>query len=116
MSRCGETWRRWALSLASRADLRSTRPLQALFVTVQKEVEKEDLNQALHTLDISTGAKVSYPNFEGRDDEDWSDFEERTKPQAPVSEEKNKFTLSVLRRVRVKLKGRELDSPRKGER
>ena len=87
--------------------------LQALFVTVQEEVEKEDLNQALHTLDISTGAKVSYPNFEGRDDEDWSDFEERTKPQAPVSEEKNKFALSVLRRVRVKLKGRELDSPRK---
>ena len=87
--------------------------LQALFVTVQKEVEKEDLNRALHTLDISTGAKVSYPNFEGRDDEDWSDFEERMKPQALVSEEKNKFALSVLRRVRVKLKGRELDSPRK---
>ena len=47
--------------------------LQALFVTVQEEVEKEDLNRALHTLDISTGAKVSYPNFEGRDDEDWND-------------------------------------------
>ena len=70
--------------------------LQALFVTVQKEVEKEDLNRALHTLDISTGAKASYPNFEGRDDEDWSDFEERIKSQALVSEEKNKFALSVL--------------------
>ena len=33
--------------------------------------------------------------------------------QAPVSEEKNKFALSVLRRVRVKLEGREPDSLRK---
>ena len=32
---------------------------------------------------------------------------------APVSEEKNKFALSVLRRVRVKLEGREPDSLRK---
>ena len=31
--------------------------------------------------------------------------EVRTRPQAPVSEEKNKFALSVLRRVRVKLEG-----------
>ena len=37
----------------------------------------------------------------------------RTKPQAPVSEEKNKFALSMLRRVRVKLEGREPDSLRK---
>ena len=39
--------------------------------------------------------------------------EVRTRPQAPVSEEKNKFALSVLRRVRVKLEGREPDSLRK---
>ena len=39
--------------------------------------------------------------------------EVRTRLLALVSEEKNKFALSVLRRVRVKLEGREPDSLRK---
>ena len=37
----------------------------------------------------------------------------RDKGSRQVSEEKNKFALSVLRRVRVKLEGREPDSLRK---
>ena len=53
--------------------------LQALFQQVVTEVEREDLSRCLHSLDVSTGAKVSYPNFEGRDDEDWNDFEEKLK-------------------------------------
>ena len=55
----------------------SVKELQALFQQVVTEVEKEDLSRCLHSLDVSTGAKVSYPNFEGRDDEDWNDFEEK---------------------------------------
>ena len=51
--------------------------LQNLFLEVKKQVENEDLKRCLHSLEISTTAKVSLPNFEGRDDEDWTIFREK---------------------------------------
>ena len=51
--------------------------LQNLFQEVKKQVEDEDLKRCLHSLEISTTAKVTLPSFEGRDDEDWTVFRER---------------------------------------
>ena len=48
-----------------------------------------------------------------RDEEHLEEARKESRVLAPVSEEKNKFALSVLRRVRVKLEGREPDSLRK---
>ena len=55
----------------------AVRSLQTLFQEVKKQVEDEDLKRCLHSLEISTTAKVSLPNFEGRDDEDWTIFREK---------------------------------------
>ena len=48
--------------------------LQKIFKDTKKEVESEDLRRGLHSLDVSSSAKVNYPTFEGNDDEDWEDF------------------------------------------
>ena len=39
-------------------------------------VREEDVTRELYTLDVSKNEKVSYPSFEGRDDEDFSKFKE----------------------------------------
>ena len=48
--------------------------LQKIFNDTKKEIETEDLRRNLYSLDISSSAKVNYPAFEGKDDEDWEDF------------------------------------------
>ena len=48
--------------------------LQKMFSDTKAEIETEDLKRNLYSLDISSNAKVNYPAFEGKDDEDWEDF------------------------------------------
>ena len=48
--------------------------LQKVFKDTKTEIEAEDLRRGLHSLDVSSSAKVNYPTFEGKDEEDWEDF------------------------------------------